>query len=33
VRSLDNTLVEQYRSARDYEALEVYILRHLMGIH
>lgn len=32
VRSLDQTLVQQYRDARDYEALELYILRHLMGI-
>lgn len=32
VRTLDRTLVQQYRDARDYEALELYILRHLMGI-
>lgn len=32
VRTLDHALVEQCRSARDYEALELYILRHLMGI-
>ena len=32
VGTLDNQLVQQYRDARDYEALELYILRHLMGI-
>ena len=32
VRTLDQTLVAQYRDARDYEALELYILRHLMGL-
>jgi xylose isomerase len=32
VRTLDNALVQQYRDARDYEALELYILRHLMGL-
>ncbi|WP_422925413.1 TIM barrel protein [Singulisphaera sp. PoT] len=32
VRTLDNTLVKQYRDARDYEALELYILNHLMGV-
>ncbi|RFC43549.1 MAG: xylose isomerase [Verrucomicrobia bacterium] len=32
-RSLDQKLVGELRSDRDYEALEVYILRHLMGIH
>lgn len=32
VRSLDNTLVAQYRDARDYEGLELYILKHLMGV-
>ena len=32
VRSLDQKLVQQYRDARDYEALELYILRHLMGV-
>ncbi|MEI6712403.1 MAG: TIM barrel protein [Verrucomicrobiota bacterium] len=31
-RSLDNKLVEQYRDARNYEALELYILKHLMGV-
>ncbi len=31
-RSLDQTLVGQYRDARDYEALELYIIRHLLGI-
>ena len=32
VRTLDNKLVEKLRDARDYEALELYILRHLMGL-
>jgi xylose isomerase len=32
VRSLDVALVEHCRSERDYEALELYILRHLMGL-
>ncbi len=32
VRSMDKALVQQCRDARDYEALELYILRHLMGI-
>jgi len=32
VRTLDNALVKQLREARDYEALELYILNHLMGI-
>lgn len=31
VRSLDGKMIDQYRSARDYEGLERYILRHLMG--
>jgi len=31
VRSLDQKLVQQYRDDRDYEALEFYILRHLLG--
>jgi xylose isomerase len=32
VRTIDQKLVAQYRDARDYEALELYILRHLMGV-
>lgn len=32
VRTLDQKLVAQFRDARDYEALELYILRHIMGI-
>ncbi len=32
VRTLDRPLVRQFREARDYEALELYILRHLMGL-
>lgn len=31
VRTLDQKAVEQYRAARDYEALDAYILRHLLG--
>ena len=31
-RTMDQTLVAQFRDARDYEALELYILRHIMGI-
>ena len=31
-RTLDSTLVQQYRDARDYEALELHIIRHLLGI-
>jgi xylose isomerase len=32
VRTLDAEVVRQCRDARDYEALEVYTLKHLMGI-
>ncbi len=31
-RSLDAKLVQQFRDARDYEALELHILKHLMGV-
>ena len=31
-RSLDGKLIAQYRDARDYEAMELYVLKHLMGI-
>lgn len=31
VRSLDATAIEEYRGHRDYEGLELYILKHLMG--
>lgn len=31
-RSLDQERVRQYRDARDYEALELYIIRHLLGL-
>jgi xylose isomerase len=31
VRSIDNALVERLRAARDYEALEMYIIEKLMG--
>lgn len=32
VRALDRPLIEQCRDARDYETLELYILRHLLGV-
>jgi xylose isomerase len=32
-RSLDQKLVEQFREARDYEALECHILKHLLGVN
>lgn len=32
VRTLDKQLEQQYIDARDYEALDAYILRHLMGL-
>ncbi len=32
VRSLDDEVVRQCREARDYEALELHIVRHLLGI-
>ncbi len=31
-RTMDQKLVAQFRDARDYEALELYILRHIMGV-
>jgi xylose isomerase len=31
VRSVDAARVEQHRSARDYEGLEMYVLEKLMG--
>lgn len=31
VRTLNRKLVQQYRAARDYEALEAYIVKHLLG--
>ncbi|MCX6878996.1 MAG: hypothetical protein NTW21_35085 [Verrucomicrobia bacterium] len=31
-RSLDQSLVAQFRDARDYEALELHLIRHLLGI-
>ena len=31
VRSYDRKLVQQFRDARDYEALELYTLKHLLG--
>lgn len=30
-RSIDEKKVEEYRQARDYEALEIYVLEHLLG--
>lgn len=32
VRSLDQKLVQQFRDARDYEALDLYIMQHLLGV-
>jgi xylose isomerase len=32
VRSLDQGVIQQFRDARDYEALEFHILRHLLGV-
>jgi xylose isomerase len=32
VRSLDQSLMTQFRDGRDYEAMEVYLLKHLMGV-
>jgi xylose isomerase len=32
VRALDHSLIAQCRDARDYEALELYILKHLLGV-
>ncbi|MCX6879452.1 MAG: TIM barrel protein [Verrucomicrobia bacterium] len=31
-RSLDQSLVAQFRDARDYEALELHLIRHLLGV-
>ncbi len=32
VRALDHSLIAQCRDSRDYEALELYILKHLLGV-
>jgi xylose isomerase len=32
VRTYDRALVEQYRAARDYEALDLYTMKHLLGV-
>lgn len=32
VRTYDRTLVEQYRRERDYEALDLYTMKHLLGV-
>lgn len=32
VRGMDQKLVQQYRDARDYEGMELYILQHLMAV-
>jgi len=32
VRKIDEAEIERLRAERDYEALELYILEHLMGI-
>jgi xylose isomerase len=31
-RNLDTNLIQQYRDSRDYESMELYILKHLMGV-
>lgn len=31
VRALDTALMDQFRNARDYEAMELHLMRHLMG--
>ncbi len=33
VRSLDRTVEQQFIEARDYEGLELFILKHLLGVH
>jgi len=33
VRTLDTKLIQQYREGRNYEELELYILRHLLGLN
>ena len=32
VRTWDRARVEEYRAARNYEALELYTLQHLLGV-
>lgn len=32
VRTYDRQLVEQFRAARDYEALDLYTMKHLLGV-
>jgi xylose isomerase len=32
VRALDPALMDQFRDARDYEAMELYLIKHLMGL-
>jgi xylose isomerase len=32
VRAIDTALMEQFRSARDYEAMELYLVKYLMGL-
>ena len=32
VRSLDQRLIRLYRDARDYETLELYVMKHLLGV-
>jgi len=32
VRAIDSALINQFRDARDYEAMELYLVKHLMGL-
>jgi len=32
VRAIDSSLIEQFRNARDHEAMELYLMKHLMGL-
>lgn len=32
VRGIDSALISQFRDARDYEAMELYLVKHLMGL-
>jgi xylose isomerase len=32
VRAIDSALIDQFRDARDYESMELYLVKHLMGL-
>jgi len=32
VRAIDSVLISQFRDSRDYEAMELYLVKHLMGL-